>query len=85
MSEPVSQVGWVTILAAILLPAVVAAFITHAVGDAALEADARSRAFLQRQLDRQGRELGALQYTAEVQARRIAELEATVDELVTLD
>ena len=62
-----------------------AAVITHAIGDAALEADARLRAGLQRQIDRQDRDIGALRYTVEVQARRIAELEATVDELVILD
>jgi len=85
VSEPVTPAGWATILAAILLPALVAAAITHAIGDAALEADARLRAGLQRQLDRQDRDIGTLQYTVEVQARRIAELEATVDELVVLD
>ena len=85
MSEPVTPAGWATILAAILLPALVAAVITHAIGDAALEADARLRAGLQRQIDRQDRDIGALQYTVEVQARRIADLEATVDDLVTLD
>ena len=58
MSEPATPAGWATILAAILLPALVAAVITHAIGDAALEADARLRAGLQRQIDRQDRDIG---------------------------
>jgi hypothetical protein len=82
VSEPATPAGWATILAAILLPALVLAAWLVA---AALEADARVRAGLQRQIDRQDRDIGALQYTVEVQARRIAELEATVDELVALD
>ena len=82
MSEPTSPAGWAAIVVALMLPAVTTwAVITNA-GVRRSEAEVRFHIDLQRQLDRQARELQELRATVEEQAQEIRSHDRELDQIV---
>jgi len=82
VSEPTSPAGWVAIVVALLLPAVTTwAMITNT-GVRRSEAEVRFHIDLQRQLDRQARELQELRATVEEQAQEIRSHDRELDQIV---
>ena len=81
MSEPTSPAGWVAIMVALLLPAVTTWAVIANTGHRRDEAELRWHMTIQRQIDRQERELQELRATVEEQALEIRTMDRELDQM----
>jgi uncharacterized membrane protein YfbV (UPF0208 family) len=81
VAEPTSPAGWVAILVALLLPAVTTWAVIANTSTHRDEAEVRWHMTIQRQLDRQEREIEALQVMADGQAEELRSLDREMDQI----
>lgn len=82
MSEPTTPAGWVAIVVALLLPAVTTWAVIRNTSERRSEAEVRFHIDLQRQLDRQARELQELRITVESQDQTVRSLDRELDQIM---
>ena len=81
MSEPTSPAGWVAIVVALLLPAVTTWAVIHNTGVRRDESEVRWHITIQRQIDRQEREIEELRSTVESQTQELRVMDRELDQI----
>jgi len=82
VAEPTSPAGWVAIVAALLLPAVTTWAVIANARSHRDEAEVRWHLTVQKQIDRQEREIEVLRATVTAQERELRSMDRELDNIV---